>query len=115
MSTAYPPCRFSTPTASTWAFRTGVKHPLILLYRQQKTSRWSQNNAEGCFDTCLPPRPALVPMAIEMSPNAGAHGEARMVADILASISWLHAGLWFKPMGLKPSDTSNYIVSDSNV
>lgn len=44
-------------------------------------------------DTCLPPRPALVPMAIEMSPNAGAHSEARMVAYILAGNSWLHAGL----------------------
>ena len=43
-------------------------------------------------DTYLPPRPALVPMAIEMSPNAGAHSEARMVAYILAG-SWLHAGL----------------------
>ena len=110
MPTACPPCRFSTPTASTWAFRTGAKHPLISLNilniiahgcRQHKTSHWSQSTFEGCFelftlrkvDTCLPPRPALVPMAIEMSPNAGAHSEARMVAYILAGNSWLHAGL----------------------
>ena len=59
---------------------------------------------------CLPPRPALVPVAIEMSPDAGAHSEARMVAYILARNNWLQtmagpsgSNLQIQPMGFKSS------------